>query len=164
MFFTNLSVKVSKKDGFVGIQNSTKYLVELVVETAYFFWDKSHSWGISSDQGKYLQLTDENLSTINLSLVWDSQTYLAEDHSWRKKPHQIHFCQSFPAPVKARFLSNAATFNELDLTPVFPELLKYYCTPSFVSVWIESVQHCSYVPFRKVEVVRLFCLFILGYV
>ena len=45
---TNLSIKDSKIDNFVCILDSTKYMVELVIET-FFFWVISQ--GISSNQG-----------------------------------------------------------------------------------------------------------------
>ena len=51
MQLANSSIKVSKKDDFVCVLDSTKYPVDLVIEIAYFFWAVvGHSCGISNDQ------------------------------------------------------------------------------------------------------------------
>ena len=75
----------------------------------------------------------------------------------------------FSSPVEgvARLLSDAAIFNESDFSQrrkvnvVFLELLKYGFSP-LKSAWIGFVQHCSYIPYCYVEVVRLLDILILS--
>ena len=52
MGLANSRIKVSKKDNFICIQDSTKYLIKLVIETANFFRAVGQNWDTSSNQSR----------------------------------------------------------------------------------------------------------------
>ena len=146
----NSSVKVSKKDDFVCIRVSTKYLVELVIE---FFTGLWVIVGIqAATRVQYLLSTKWNFSMINLSFTGlrSSNILVRRPFLTAKATSYSFVCWSFPTPVGlASLLSDAATFRESDLPPscnvyvVFLELLRYYDAPPFESVGF--FQHCSYI-------------------
>ena len=51
MGLANSNVKISKKDDFVCLKDSTKYLVKLVVQATNIFWTVDINRDISSDPG-----------------------------------------------------------------------------------------------------------------
>ena len=89
MWLANSSFKISKKDDFVCILDSTKYLIELVEETV-IFWITGHSWALAAIWVQYQLSTNRNLCMISLSLI-NLESSDIYDNFWLQKPHQIYF-------------------------------------------------------------------------